>query len=182
VDQLRLRRAGSQVVIALETAAPAAAEPPRAAIAKAPPPAPAARMHAALQKLLDGGGHSREVLRHLAALEQRLGQGDASFMRALSISTLQSMLRQLQGLVAPPPPPDIALLLAELQAALDGRRRAEADDLLRPISSFLIEPQPEVTELDPATLDMEFDDAPRSPPPAQSDAPAGPPQPAMATI
>lgn len=185
VDQLRLRRAGSQVVIALETAAPAeAAEPPRAAPVKAQPPSPAARMHAALRQLLDGRGNSREVLRHLAALEQRLGHGDASFMHALSVSTLQSMQRQLQGLVAPPASTDIALLQAELQAALDERRRAaEAEELLRPSTlSFLVDPQPEVTELDPATLDMEFDDIPRPSLPAQAATTSSAPQPSVAAL
>lgn len=184
MDQLRLRRAGSQVVIALETAAPAdAAEPPRAAALKAPPPSPAVRMHAALRQLLDGRGDSREVLRHLAALEHRLGQGDTSFMHALSISTLQSMQRQLQGLVAPPASADIALLQAELQASLDDRRRAEGQEPLRPGTlSFITDPQPEVTELDPATLDMEFDDIPRPSLPAQAATPSSAPQPSVAAI
>lgn len=173
VDQVRVRRAGSQVVIALEPApAPPAAE--------SPPASRAARMHAGLRRLLDGRDGNRQVLRQLAALEARLGLGDASFIHALSMATLQQMLRQLHGLVAPPPADDIALLLAELQQTLETRRRAEeARQATQPIATLLDAEQPEVTELDPATLDMAFDDTP-CPPAGGLPAPA--PAPTATTV
>lgn len=195
VDQVRLRRDGHQVVIALEPAGNLAAAgafrsrgtephrtaPPATDASPAPhrsPAAPADRMHEGLRRLLDGRGESRQVLRHLAALEKRLGQGDAAFIHALSVATLQKMLRQLHGLVAPPPSDGIALLLAELQDTLQDRHRVkQAREATPSTTSFRVEEQPEVTELDPATLDMALDDVSRSP----TYWPAAPARPADAT-
>lgn len=124
-------------------------------------------MQRGLSELLDSRGESRAVLKHLAALEHQLKRGDASFMRGLSPSTLQHMLRQLHGLVAPPPSPGVALLLCELLDAVELKNRADAEDTVRqPISSFFVDHKLEVTELGPSTLELPDEVARADPDPA----------------
>lgn len=157
VDQLRLRRRGRHVQIVLRP--PQAAAPRPAAEAAAANPE-MARMRQALTALLDSRAGSRPVLRHLAALEHNLRVQDAPFFRQLSPASLQAMLRQLQGLIAPPPAPGAALLMAELLAALEDRRAAEApEEAADLISSFFVDHKLEVKELGASTLELPVADA-----------------------
>jgi hypothetical protein len=151
VDQLRLRRKGPHLTLALESPAPTAP-------AELPPvvDSPAAQMRRALGELLDSCSGSRTVLKHLAALEHHLEHREDRFIHELSLSSLQHMLRQLQGLIAPPPSPGIALLLAELLDAAELKLRLEqqAEARSQPISSFFVDHKLEVKELSPSTLDL----------------------------
>lgn len=151
VDQLRLRQEGQRLKIALESAHPPAADtPPVAAVESR-----AVQMQRALSDLLNTRPDSRLVLKHLAVLEHHLKQRDDPFLHELSLASLQLMLRQLHGLIAPPPSPSMALLLAELLDAAELKTRLEpAESRPHAISSFFVDHKLEVKELSPSTLDL----------------------------
>jgi len=152
VDQLRLRRDGANLKFALESAASTVPAPLPAAVADTPK----MQMQRALSDLLDSRAGSRDVLKHLAVLEHQLKLREEPFIHDLSLSSLQHMLRQLHGLIAPPAPAGIALLLAELLDAAELKVRIEqlAEARAHSISSFFVDHKLEVTELSPSTLDL----------------------------
>ncbi|MFO1288813.1 MAG: hypothetical protein U1F49_21275 [Rubrivivax sp.] len=175
VDQLRLRREGAKLKIALSVhgglspASPASAMRPAAAAAvttaaltEAAEPAQA--MKRSLGALLDSRHDSRVVLKHLAALERHLGVQPWPFFHELTLSSLQSMARQLHGLVSQPPAPGVARLLAELADAIEQKSAAMAATLpgVQPISSFLVDDKIEVKELGQSVLEEEFAETLRS--------------------
>ena len=153
VDQLRLRREGPRLKIALESdtlTAPAALP---VAVAESP----AVQMRCALGALLDANEGSRGVLKHLAALEHQLLHHEGPFIHDLSLSTLQLMLRQLHGLITPPPPQGVDLLLAQLLDAAELKSRLEqtqAQAQSQPISSFFVDHKLEVSEVSLSQLDL----------------------------
>lgn len=155
-DQLRLRREGPHLKIALESATPDTA-PATLPPAPDPPAAPRQLMQRALGDLLESHAGSRSVLKHLAALEHLLKLRDDPFMHELSLSSLQHMLRQLHGLIAPPAPPGISLLQAELLDAAELKTRLEHERAgagPQAISSFFVDHKLEVKELSPSTLEF----------------------------
>lgn len=173
VDQLRLRREGAKLKIALSvhgglspaspaSAMRAAAAAATAALTEAAEPAQA--MKRALGALLDSRHDSRAVLKHLAALERHLGVQPWPFFQELTLSSLQSMARQLQGLVSQPPAPGVARLLAELADAIEHKSAAMTATLpgVQPISSFLVDDKIEVKELGASVLEEEFAETLRS--------------------
>jgi len=182
VDQLRLRREGAKLKLALSghgglsPASPAsavsAARPAAAAAAKVATAAalsdaaePAQAMKRALGALLDSRHDSRAVLKHLAALERHLGVQPWPFFHELTLSSLQSMARQLKGLVSQPPAPGVARLLAELADAIEHKSAAMTATLpgaQQPISSFLVDHKIEVKELGESVLEEEFAETLRS--------------------
>lgn len=158
VDQLRLRRDGPHLKIALEAAAATTAP---AALPQAPPlDPPVARlrvMQRALRELLDSRASSRDVLKHLSALEHQLGLHVQPFIHDLSLSSLQHMLRQLHGLIAPPAPPGIAMLLGDLLDAAELKTRldqTQAAARAQAISSFFVDHKLVVKELSPSMLEL----------------------------
>lgn len=152
VDQLRLSRRGRHVQLVLRSPQAAAAHPAGEA---APAHPGMTQMRQALTGLLDSRAGSRAVLRHLAALEHNLRVQSAPFFHQLSPSSLQAMLRQLQGLIAPPPAPGVALLMTELLSALEDRRAAEApEEAADLISSFFVDHKLEVKELGASALEL----------------------------
>lgn len=158
VDQLRLRRAGASLKIELAAqdrppGAPAA-RPGTAAERAAAGEGPAQAMTRALGALLDGSPDSRAVLKHLAALEHHLATHERPFFGELTLPTLQLMLRQLHGLVTPPPAPGVALLIAALTDALEQKTAdmAATQPGVQPISSFFVDEKMEVKELNAAEL------------------------------
>ena len=156
VDQLSLRREGASLTIALAPAeAPTVPVAPRIRIADTP----TLRMQRALSDLLDTRADCRSVMKHLAALEHHLKVQTGPFMSELSISSLEIMIRQLHGLIAPPPSRGVALLLAELLDAVEQKSRLEqAQAGSQAISSFFVDHKLEVKELSPSVLD-EFGEA-----------------------
>lgn len=144
VDQLQLRRDGKQVKVGLGGGAAAATTRPGAA----PPETPALAMHRGLARLLDGQPGSRAVLKHLAALEHHLRRRDTAFIRTLSPAAVQTMIRQLHGLIALPAPPEIQQLLLLLLDAADLQGRAEEQRAqAQAISSFFVDHKLEVHEI-----------------------------------
>ncbi|MFO1295404.1 MAG: hypothetical protein U1F25_02220 [Rubrivivax sp.] len=181
VDQLRLRREGAKLKIALSghgdlspaspVSAVSAARPAAAAVAATAATAalteaaePAQAMKRSLGALLDSRHDSRVVLKHLAALERHLGVQPWPFFHELTLSSLQSMARQLHGLVSQPPAPGVARLLAELADAIEQKSAAMAATLpgVQPISSFLVDDKIEVKELGQSVLEEEFAETLRS--------------------
>lgn len=169
VHQLRFRRDGASLKV--ELAAPVAppaeggatAPGPRAAqVAKAAQAAhtgepPARQMLRALGELLDARPGSRSVLKHLAALEHNLKVQRQPFIPGLSLSSLQMMLRQLHGLITPPPSPEVALLLAQLLDAVEQKSEAPSTQPgVQPISSFFVDHKVEVRELTSPSVIDEF--------------------------
>ena len=154
--QVTLRRDGQRMQVVLAAGAPSTPAP--ADVAAAPPAAP---MRRELSALLDAGADSRRVLKHLAALEHRLAQGDANCVQGLSLSTLQILLRQLHGLVRPPATPGIERLLSQLLDAIDAHDRpaARGDRHGLPISSFFVDHKLEMREIS----DSAFEAATASP-------------------
>ncbi|MBL8341083.1 MAG: hypothetical protein JNL30_06395 [Rubrivivax sp.] len=167
VDQLRLRRQGGKITVELaraETAAaPAGGAMPgaRAGLPGAPaargtaPELPTRQMGRALGELLGNRAESRRVLTHLVALEQQLlAHDEPAFLLDLSVASLQIMLRQVNGLVAPPASPGVSRLLAELLDAIEHKTAAEPTQPgTAVISSFFVDHKLEVTELGPAELE-----------------------------
>lgn len=152
VDQLRLRRRGRRLQLVLRSTEDA---PPQAAGEPVAAAAGMGQMRQALTALLDSRAGSREVLRHLAALEHNLRVQRAPFFHQLSPSSLQAMLRQLHGLIAPPPSAGVARLMAELLSALEDLRAAEAPEAAADlISSFFVDHKLEVKELGASTLEL----------------------------
>ncbi|MFO1286259.1 MAG: hypothetical protein U1F49_06850 [Rubrivivax sp.] len=174
--QLRLRREGAKLKIALSVhgglspASPASAMRPAAAAAvttaaltEAAEPAQA--MKRSLGALLDSRHDSRVVLKHLAALERHLGVQPWPFFHELTLSSLQSMARQLHGLVSQPPAPGVARLLAELADAIEQKSAAMAATLpgaQADLASFLVDDKIEVKELGQSVLEEEFAETLRS--------------------
>ncbi|MBL8289027.1 MAG: hypothetical protein JNL85_13675 [Rubrivivax sp.] len=168
VDQLRLRREGAKLKIDLAardalpgvppatgSAGPARNTPASAAAPTAAAPS-AQAMRRALGALLDSRPDSRAVLKHLAALEHQLAVQPEPFIGDLSLSSLQLMLRQLRGLVTPPPAPGVARLLAELGEAIEAKSAeiTATQPGVQPISSFFVDHKVEVKELvGPAAMD-----------------------------
>ncbi|MBL8327116.1 MAG: hypothetical protein JNJ89_19380 [Rubrivivax sp.] len=168
VDQLRLRRQGGKFTVELartETAAGpgAGATPPgnpaghpgAAAGRGAAAQPPTRQMGRALGELLGSRAESRRVFTHLVALEQQLlAHDEPAFLLDLSLASLQIMLRQIDGLVAPPAPPGVSRLLAELLDAIEHKTGAEPTQPgTAVISSFFVDHKLEVTELGPAELE-----------------------------
>lgn len=178
VDQLRLRREGAKLKIALSGHGGLSPASPASAVSAARPAAaaaaataalseaaePAQAMKRALGALLDSRHDSRAVLKHLAALERHLGVQPWPFFHALTLSSLQSMARQLHGLVSQPPAPGVARLLAELADAIEHKSAAMTATLpgVQPISSFLVDHKIEVKELGESVLEEEFAETLRS--------------------
>ena len=116
-------------------------------------------MRRELAALLDAGADSRKVLKHLAALEIHLGQGDALALDGLSLSTLQTMLRQLYGLMRPPASAGIEMLLSGLLDAIEVQTRLQQRQSSheQAISSFFVDHKMEIRELS----DSAFEEASR---------------------
>jgi hypothetical protein len=112
-----------------------------------------AAMQLALTELLDSRPSSRQVLRHLAALEQQLKTGSDPRFERLSAASLQTILRQLDNLIEPPPPRGVQLLMSALLNALERKRPPPplggGQDQ---ISSFFVDHKLEVQEFGPSVL------------------------------
>jgi hypothetical protein len=110
-------------------------------------------MQRALTELLDSRSSSRSALRHLAALEQQLKAGGDQRFDRLSAASLQTMLRQLDNLIEPPPPVGAQVLMTSLLEALERKRppppRTGPPDQ---ISSFFVDHKLEVREFGPSVL------------------------------
>lgn len=117
----------------------------------APPPTPSAgTMRAALTTLFDGMAGSRQVFRHLAAVEHDLTRKDAAgrFLFDVPADRLKIVQRQLDGLIgAATPSAGLVQLRACLADAIKSRLRHELrEDLRQPISAFTDE-KLQVTEV-----------------------------------
>jgi hypothetical protein len=113
-------------------------------------------MHSDLTALLDGAKGSRQVLRHLAAVEHDLEHKDPSgqFLFNTPAQRLKAALRQLDGLSSGSPPPGLAALRSIMRDAIKAQEGFEQQQKLRrPVSSFLDEHQVEVTQA--SALDFE---------------------------
>ena len=115
-------------------------------------------MRAALALLLDGIAGSRQLFRHLAALEHDLARkdGQGRFLFEAPSDRLRIVLRQLDALIGPEARPGVAL--SELRnCLLDAIRTREQDERReaqrQPISSFFVDHKLQVSEVRPSEFD-----------------------------
>ncbi len=114
-------------------------------------PASSSLMRIALTVLLDGVKGSREVFRHLAAVEHDLGRKDGlgRFLFHVPADQLKIALRQLDGLIGGG---QAVAALTELRRcladAINSREKRDLrDELRQPISSFFVEDKLQVSEV-----------------------------------
>ena len=114
-------------------------------------PASPSPMRIALTVLLDGAKGSRDVFRHLAAVEHDLGRkdGQGRFLFEVPADQLKIVLRQLDGLVGGG---QAVAALTELRScladAIKSRQKHDLrEELRQPISSFFVEDKLQVSEV-----------------------------------
>ena len=102
-----------------------------------------------LGALLDSVADSRRVLRHLAGVEHGLKHKEAGalFLFDVPPERLKVALRQLDGLLGEPVPPELGALRLRLSDAIEVQEALERQTELRqPISSFFVDHKIEVSE------------------------------------
>jgi hypothetical protein len=145
VRQLRLRRVGGKLAVALEDRRPLDAGAQAAAQADA---RAQDLTRGELSALLDGAPRSRSSLRYLAALENGLRRKDPSglFLYDVETARLQAALRQLDGL-APQPSAGLAALRARIvDATRAQQQRQQQLEMLMPRSNLMQGNKVEVAE------------------------------------
>lgn len=153
VRQLRLRRVGGRIAVALEDKtgpAPAAgAQAGADGIATDP-------MRSELTALFDAAPGSRALLRVLAAVEHGLKHKDASglFLFEVDGARLRTALRQLDGLAPPQPAPGLAALRERIADAIGVHEQRERRlEMLMPRSDLMQGNRVEVGEARPSDFD-----------------------------
>jgi hypothetical protein len=137
VRQLRLRRVGGRLAVALEDRA--AADAGTRATAQADT-LPQDVSLGELTALLNGAPNSRRTLRYLAALEQSLARKDPTGLSLYEVAptSLRAALRQLDGLAPRPPSPGLVALRARIVDAIGTREQREQQlEMLMPRSDLM---------------------------------------------
>jgi hypothetical protein len=111
-------------------------------------------MHPALRKGLDAAPNSRKMLRHLATVEHHLWRSGSLFLHDLSLSALQRILDQLDGVAGTPLESGLAPLRGWLVDTIAARERPQRQsELLQPRSSFFFDHKIEVREASVSEFD-----------------------------
>ncbi|MCW5656568.1 MAG: hypothetical protein KIT60_02585 [Burkholderiaceae bacterium] len=151
--QLRLRRIGGRLAVALEDKAAARADARAAAQADTLPQDVSL---GELTALLNGAPHSRRTLRYLAALELSLARKDPTGLSLYEVAParLHAALRQLDGLAPQPLSPGLAALRARIVDAIGTQaQREQRLEMLMPRSDMMKGDKVEVAEARPSDFE-----------------------------
>jgi len=161
---VRIKRAARGLVVVLEAETPLAL-PGRSSAAPHGDSA-ALAMHAGLSAALNAAPLSRQVFKHLAAIEHKLWHGGSLFLHDLPLSVLQRVIKQLDGVTGPSSTKGLALLRERLTDAIGTQQRLQREQEMRaPPSSFFVDHKLEVAEATPSDFAQAIDERATDVPP-----------------